>query len=86
MDQTSTLLFSSPVWYSLSYRGPHQLSEVQTITIYENNEKETSIFSFPSFSPFPALFSKDFFTRVVKTQDCLVKNYCKWLHQGFLKK
>ena len=26
----------------------------------------------PAFSPFPTMFSKDFFFRVVKSQDCLV--------------
>ena len=27
----------------------------------------------PAFSPFPTIFSKGFFYRVVKSQDCLVK-------------
>ena len=28
----------------------------------------------PAFSPFPTMFSKGFFTRVVKSQDCVVKS------------
>ena len=27
----------------------------------------------PAFSPFPTMFSKDFFLRVVKSRDCVVK-------------
>ena len=29
----------------------------------------------PAFSPFPAMFSKAFFTRVMKTRDCFAKSY-----------
>ena len=29
----------------------------------------------PAFSPFPTVFSKTFFFRVVKSQDCVVKGY-----------
>ena len=29
----------------------------------------------PAFSPFPTMFSKGFFLRVVKSQDCEVKSY-----------
>ena len=29
----------------------------------------------PAFSPFPAMFSKAFFFRVVKTPDCVVKGF-----------
>ena len=28
----------------------------------------------PTFSPFPTMFSKGFFPRVVKSRDCVVKN------------
>ena len=28
----------------------------------------------PAFSPFPAMFSKGFFCRVVKSRDCVVKS------------
>ena len=28
----------------------------------------------PAFSPFPTMFSKAFFPRVVKSQDCVVRN------------
>ena len=28
----------------------------------------------PAFSPFPAMFSKGFFLRVVKSRDCVVKS------------
>ena len=28
----------------------------------------------PAFSPFPTMFSKGFFVRVVKSQDCVVKS------------
>ena len=29
----------------------------------------------PPFSPFPTMFSKDFFFKVVKSRDCVVKSY-----------
>ena len=31
----------------------------------------------PSFSPFPTVFSKGFFYRVVKSRDCVVKKFTK---------
>ena len=40
------------------------------------NVTEKSKFVFgrvPAFSPFPVMFSKDFFLRVVKSRDCVVK-------------
>ena len=39
----------------------------------------------PAFSPFPTMFSKGFYTRVVKSGGCAVKSYkgqhntCKWV-------
>ena len=29
----------------------------------------------PAFSPYPTMFSKAFFVRVVKTRDCVIKSY-----------
>ena len=37
----------------------------------------------PAFSPFPSMFSKGFFLRVVKHRDCVVKGYPAIHHHGF---
>ena len=46
-------------------------SDLYMINPYPNNKFKTQ---FTAFSPFPTMFGKAFFFRVVKSRDCVIKS------------